>query len=202
MRICGVSFHVGSSQQYPKVSRLTAPDAGPEQVLVVSAAIGCQFLAYKLLTLALFVFVSDGHIVTVGSILVCCLSTTLSSGFLKYSFITQRMLILWWPKSACGFRSYQSFTSINDWLIYATALSMERFSNLLLYFELVSRVVAQGCNRNEQQPFANLSDFCRHVFRAVDSRITLCLDGATVATTCLRFCPIRCRRQSSGTAPC
>lgn len=59
------------------------------------------------------------------------------------------------------FRSYQSFTSTNECLLYLTTISPERFANLALFNEFVNKTRIPSCRRNEQQPFARVEEFCR-----------------------------------------
>ncbi|CAD5215281.1 unnamed protein product [Bursaphelenchus xylophilus] len=68
------------------------------------------------------------------------ISSILSSGFLK---------------------SYQSFNSINEGLLYLSSLCPERFANFLLDYEFVNSTKSITCHRNEQIPFPNETDFCR-----------------------------------------
>lgn len=59
------------------------------------------------------------------------------------------------------FRSYQSFTSVNEYILYFTSVSPERFANLILFNEFVNKTRIPSCRRNEQQPFTRVEDFCR-----------------------------------------
>ncbi|KAI6183985.1 ATP-binding cassette sub-family G member 5 [Aphelenchoides bicaudatus] len=119
---------------------LVYPAFSTHNLFALVLTISCTYLFYKLLVLLLFVYVSDVHKLTLIAITICCLSSTLSSGFLK---------------------SYQSFVSTNEWLLYLTNVSPERFGNLVLFNEFINKTRVPSCRRNEQQQFARPEDFCR-----------------------------------------
>jgi hypothetical protein len=59
------------------------------------------------------------------------------------------------------FRSYQSFGPTNEWLLYLTSVSPERFANLALFNEFINKTRIPSCKRSEQQQFTRPEDFCR-----------------------------------------
>uniref|UniRef100_A0A914C1T2 ABC transporter domain-containing protein n=1 Tax=Acrobeloides nanus TaxID=290746 RepID=A0A914C1T2_9BILA len=94
---------------------LTTFDLQLDIVLKLALVLFCTHMFYKLITLSIFVFIGDSYHVAIVGTLLCCISATVCSSFIK---------------------SYSSFLSIN--LYYPTYLSIERYANVILLAELMN----------------------------------------------------------------
>lgn len=63
--------------------RIVYPAFTTHNLLALVLAMSCTYFFYKLLVLMLFMIIADVHRLVLVAVMVCCISTTFSSGFLK-----------------------------------------------------------------------------------------------------------------------